>query len=244
MEQLDASIAAIFSRYIDKIEKNDKGNIFFEKGAWETLTQELLLLKFPQIEHQNLERRSSIERSPSPLVDINEDKEGIIILDLIHIEINSFYPTIIQKFIRQGIMASTPETRIVSYLIDFRKRLKKMEASGQVERGAATVLKLWINYFYGKMESLGLDHTLISGEAKRILGNIIPMVGNGWVYADTDELIIKARIDQCMPIQSYLNDIGISHEITRIEWGIFFRKKKFIYVKDGELVSRGFKYSD
>lgn len=141
-------------------------------------------------------------------------------------------------------MAPTPETRIVSYLIDFRKRLKKMEASGQVERGAATVLKLWINYFYGKMQSLGLDHTLITGESKRILGNIIPMVGSGWVYVDTDELMIKARVDQWTPIQSYLNDIGISHEITRIEWGIFFGRKKYIYVKDGVLVTKGFKYSD
>jgi hypothetical protein len=244
METLDIAIAGIFGRYINRIQKSEKGLISFEPGAWDELTQELLLLKFPPVEQQNLERRSAIERSESPLVDINEDHASKIFLDLYHIEINSFYPTIIKKFIRQGIMASTPHAKIMSYLIDFRKHLKKIEYEGAAERGTSTVCKLWINYFYGKMPSLGIDSSLISGESRRIMGNIRSMISKSWVYIDTDEVIFKGTADQIRNIKSYLHDIGISCEESRIEWGIFFAKKKYLYVKDGVLVTRGFKYSE
>jgi hypothetical protein len=244
MNELNASIAGIFSRYVDKIKRSEKGVSSFEPGAWEELTQELLLLKFPEVERQNLERRSAIERSESPLVDINDLHSSKIFLDLYHIEIISFYPTIIKKFIKQGIMNSNPHTKIVSYLIDLRNDLKKMEHDGFVEKGISIVCKMWINYFYGKMESLNMDSSLISGEARRIMENIRYMIFNSWIYIDTDEIIFKGTTDNLFSITSYLKDIGISSEYSTIEWGIFFGKKKYIYVKDGVLTSKGFKYSE
>lgn len=237
MKEIDKILVDIFQHHSQSIIKDNRISVF-SPGTYDLITNEICSIKFPDIRLSN--NTIHLTEKPSSMVEINPEYTGQIIADLVNVGIVNFFPSIIKSFIENQIFSDTNLNRALIYLIDFRKRISLLDSLEEV----SMICKMWINYFYGRMNSLNMNPNLILGEANKILEHIKSIVGNNWVYIDTDEIYYRYKgMNDFKEIQDYLTHKNIECDINDIQYGIFFAKKKYLIFNDGHLISRSFKFA-
>ena len=235
MDKLDSYIISILQHHTKDLQKDQFGTIFLTSISWEKITDSFK--GFKEWPYFSIDKNIIINTgttSKTPQIEINETYRSLLINNFWRLDINILYPSIIYKYFKSGQIEDSSIVRIFCYFLENRKRLKSLLPPGQY-----LVFKLWINYFYGKIPSLGinLDHTMIVEQAKKVMEECKKETEE-WYYIDVDTIFFYHS-----DIKKYENTIkklGFEFDVTQISSGVFFAKKKYIIGNNIEAV--GFKH--
>ena len=243
MDTLDSHIISVIESYTDKVEKDKFGlNIFSpESNAWERILSSLSLLEFPHIKVDPetsllaiMRAGGPIQTTPGAYVTINEDFKGYKLENIYRLEFHSLYPAIIHKFILAGRVEQSISIRIFCRLWLQRSYYKGLLSSKGYE-----VLRLWINYFYGKIPKVApeLEQLEIVGEAKICLQSAQD-AADEWYYVDSDDLYFVT--EDLEAFKAHVSKSKLDFEITEIRKAVFFANRRYI-IGDQNTVMVGFK---
>jgi len=249
MNGLDTYIFPILESYTGNLSKdNSESPTFIPSGIWDEILTKLSLFKFPIIEPDT--SMLALMSSAAPIdagvpqnatnpylgayIAINEEFKNHRIENIYKLEYVALYPAIIYKFVKSGRVAQTTPLRIFCYLWINRGKLKK-----QLSREGYLVLKVWLNWFFGKVPGSFPEvntHEIVS-EAKLTLMHAVS-AADQWYYVDTDEIYFQAEDVKAFEKKAKLPDIEF--EITSIKKAVFFAIKKYV-IGDENTVIKGFK---
>jgi len=223
-----SQVSKIFEYHVFDIERS-QGFPQLERGGWEKIRDKLSLTRFPSIYREEkipYAVPKDSELSKSPLVEINDDYKLLVISKVYRLEVNGLYPSIVIKYAQSGAIADDAIVRIFYWLWSNRILLKTQYLSGD----GYTVLRLWLNYFYGMMPKLGVKGTgfnqeVIATKARQIMEEFLKWTEE-WYYVDTDELYFYHS--DIREYRKKIISLGIPFEIEEIDHGIFFSKKKYL----------------
>ena len=230
MSTLDSYIISILESYIGNLQKDNLGfPSFSPSGTWEEILTKFSLFKFPLIETDvskslfpAIGGTKSTEVHVGGFATINPDYKNYRIEGFYKLEYASLYPSIIYKFVKSERIEQSLPVRIFCYLFSNKKNLKK-QLSGE----GYLVMKLWLNWFFGKISSSfpEIDVNEIYTEAKRILMNAIE-ASDEWYYGDVDILFFWT--EDLKAFEDRIKIPGLEFEISKVDKGVFIATKKYI----------------
>jgi len=231
MDLLDTHIISVIESYTDAVEKDKFGlNIFSpESNAWDKILSSLSLLEFPHIKIEpeiplmwSEKTLAPILTSPKAYVTINENFKGHKLENIYRLEFNSMYPAIIHKLILSGRVEQSISIRIFC-----RLWLQRSYYKGFLSSRGNEVLRLWINYFYGKIPKIApeLNQLEIVGEAKKCLMSAQD-AADEWYYVDSDDLYFTT--ENLEIFKDHVSRSKLDFEITKIKNAVFFAIRKYV----------------
>lgn len=239
MENLDSHIISILESYTDSVKNDSKGNPSFSSSEiWDEILTKLSYFKFRAIEPNTtmsaiMQAASKLPETKAPLIDINEKYKNALVENFYRLEFVALYPSIIYSFAKSGRIEQSSVVRIYCYLWANRRNLKSMLSPGGYQ-----VLKIWINWFFGKMSKLlpEINFLDIVSESRNILLAAISY-SDKWFYVDANLLYFDT--ENLPEFTRKMKIFGHDFEIDDIKVGVFMAKKKYV-VGNSETIIRGF----
>ena len=160
---------------------------------------------------------------------LNPNCKNILLEDLIRIDFNNLYPSIILGLYNEGLIDTNFDSdmkKLKSFLENIEELKKKSQPPYPEDPLSYKLGRIHSNELYGKIKSpLVVEYLLF------IYSDIIKECSEDIVYIDVDMIICKKDID--------ISKIPAKSEVSKIEYFYIENLKKYITFANGQLETRG-----
>lgn len=219
-----SSIITIFEFYSNSI--NQERNNFISPKIWDEIS--ISLSRIVTIDNLSNTYNTKPIRFPEysshvALVEVKQDITNYKILDVIRISFNSFFPNIIKSLVEEGILKPSSKLSMFSLLLSNISEIRK-----ELTFDAKICLKIFINYFYGKLDKD--ERELVLGRSHLILNHLSSI--DGWLYTDIDTVFIIDSLGTTDTINQKLSILEMPYDIDNIKELLILDKKKLVIIDD------------
>ena len=160
---------------------------------------------------------------------LNPNCKNIFLEDLIRIDFNNLYPSIILGLYNEGLIDTkwySDMKKLKSFLENIEELKKKSQPPYPEDPLSYKLGRIHSNELYGKIKS-----PLVVEYLHLIYSDIIKECSEDIVYIDVDMIICKGDID--------ISKIPAKSEVSKIEYFYIENLKKYITFANGQLETRG-----
>ena len=160
---------------------------------------------------------------------LNPNCKNILLEDLIRIDFNNLYPSIILGLYNEGLIDTkwySDMKKLKSFLENIEELKKKSQPPYPEDPLSYKLGRIHTNEIYGKIKS-----PLVVEYLHLIYSDIIKECSEDIVYIDVDMIICKGDID--------ISKIPAKSEVSKIEYFYIENLKKYITFANGQLETRG-----
>lgn len=160
---------------------------------------------------------------------LNPNCKNILLEDLIRIDFNNLYPSIILGLYNEGLIDTkwySDMKKLKSFLENIEELKKKSQPPYPEDPLSYKLGRIHSNEIYGKIKS-----PLVVEYLHLIYSDIIKECSEDIVYIDVDMIICKGDID--------ISKIPAKSEVSKIEYFYIENLKKYITFANGQLETRG-----